>query len=247
MHCLLLIACALCLNPAVPANDSTGSYVCCPAYSLDGDPRYPAEPYCPQPGDIFLATDGAIWARCGHWFAGGAGVQHSGIMFARPDGRVALLQAGPFNSLRIEILDPLETIRTTVAHGEKVWIRRRRIPLSPEQSAQLTAFACKQEGKRFALWRMLAQVTPFRSRGPLRTWFIGKPHGPDRLSYFCSELVMESCVASGLVDPETARPVATYPRDLFYGHSFNWYVNTHLCLEPGWYPPAQWCERCSTQ
>lgn len=48
-------------------------------------------------------------------------------------------------------------------------------------------------------------------------YFIGKPHGDSRLSYFCSELVCESCVAAGLLNPETTRPSATYPHDLFYG------------------------------
>ncbi|HLN30568.1 MAG TPA: hypothetical protein VK395_22680 [Gemmataceae bacterium] len=243
MDCLfLLLSCACCSGLGGPAEDSGGPCLYCPAYSLDGAPGLPAQPYCPQPGDIFLATDHALWARAGHWCVGGAGVHHSGIMIARPDGQVALLQAGPFNSLRIEILDPLAVMRTTVQEGDRVWIRRRRIPLTPEQSAELTAFACVQEGKRFALWRMLAQVTPFRSRGPLRSWLIGKPNGGNRTSYFCSELVMESCVAAGLVDSATARPCATYPRDLFFGKSFNWYLNCHLTLEPGWYPPAPWCE-----
>ena len=76
----------------------------------------------------------------------------------------------------------------------------------------------------------MGQVTPFRARGPLRTWIVGKPHG-DRDDWFCSELVTESCVAAGLMDAATARPAATYPRDLFYGRSFNLYLDKHLCLD----------------
>ena len=87
----------------------------------------------------------------------------------------------------------------------------------------------------------MAQVTPFRSRGPVRTWFIGGPNG-DRESYFCSELVVESCVAAGLMDAATARPSATYPRNLFFGHSLNLYLDGHLGLD-AWDPPAGWCER----
>jgi len=73
----------------------------------------------------------------------------------------------------------------------------------------------------------------------LRTYFIGEPNG-ERSSYFCSELVMESCVHVGLVSAETARPSATYPRDLFFDHSTNLYLNEHMPLAEGWYPPARW-------
>jgi hypothetical protein len=232
-----------CLAQCAPETRTELSCLYCPSYCLDEALRGPAEGYLPQPGDIFLATDQAAWARAGHWFAGGAGVHHSGILFARSDGRMALLEAGPFNSVRVEVVDPIEHMRKHVGAGDRVWIRRRRVPLSPDQSACLTAFAEAQEGKPFATLRLMAQVTPLRSRGPLRTWFMGKPHG-QRKSYFCSELVMESCVAAGLVNPATTRPPATYPRDLFYGHSFNLYLNCHLPqnLEPGWFPPARWQE-----
>lgn len=215
-----------------------GSYLSRPAACIDDDPCAPAEPYAPRPGDIFLATDKARWARAGHWFAGGAGVHHSGIIFARPDGGLGLIEAGPFNSVHIEVMDPVGHMRDHVRAGDKVWVRRRRVPLTPEESARLTAFARRQEGKPFALLRLMGQVTPFRCRGPLRTWFVGGPHG-DRDSYFCSELVVESCVAAGLMDAATARPAATYPRDLFYGRSFNLYLDRHLRLD-AWDPPARW-------
>ena len=39
----------------------------------------------------------------------------------------------------------------------------------------------------------------------------------------------------------TARPSATYPSDLFWGSSYNLYLNGHLGeLEQGWHPPARW-------
>ena len=60
--------------------------------------------------------------------------------------------------------------------------------------------------------------------------------------YFCSELVMECCCAAGLHDPATARPICTYPRELFLGTSRNWYLNQHLDLQEGWCPPARWLE-----
>jgi hypothetical protein len=199
------------------------------------------EPYCPQPGDIFLATDQARWARLGHWAAGAHGVHHSGIIFLRSNGQPALLEAGPFNSVQVETMDLLEHMLRHVECGDQVWVRRRCLPLTPEQSARLTLFAEAQDGKPFATWRLVGQLTPFRSRGKLRTRFVGKPKG-DRRSYFCSELVTEACVAAGMLDPATARPAATYPRDLFFGKSANPYLNKHLHLDCGWHPPARWTE-----
>jgi hypothetical protein len=233
---LLWAACPA-FGDTIPA---AGSYLYQPAFSLDDNLRAPAEPYVPQPGDIFLATDQALWARAGHWFAGGAGVHHSGIVFRRSDGRIALVEAGPFNSIQVEVMDPVEHMRAHVQAGDKVWVRRRRAPLTPEQSAALTAFVERQDGKPFAVLRLLGQTTPFRSRGPLRTWFVGKPHG-ERDRFFCSELVVESCVAAGLMDATTARPAATYPRDLFFGRSLNLYLDKHLNLDE-WEPPARWTE-----
>jgi hypothetical protein len=227
-------------GPTIAKGPEPAGYLAAPTFKLDDTAPVPAAPYQPQPGDIFLATDQALWARVGHWLAGGAGVHHSGIVFQRSDGRMALIEAGPFNSLRVEIMDPVEHMREHVCAGDKVWVRRRCMPLTPEQSQRLTAFLERQDGKPFAAARMLAQVTPFRVRGPVRTCFLGGPHG-DRSHYFCSELVVESCVAAGLMDPATARPGATYPRDLFFGRSINWYLDRHLDMEQ-WDPPARWCE-----
>jgi hypothetical protein len=216
-----------------------GSYLYQPAYSRDDVLRPPAEPYLPQPGDLFFASDRSFWMRFGHWVCGADGPHHSGIVVARPDGGLAILHAGPFNTTKVGVFDLMEHLHAHEDDGVMVWIRRRRCPLTPEQSARLTAFAMAQDGKPFALWRMLGQLTPFRSRGALRTYFVGGPHG-DRCSYFCSELVTESLVAAGLIDPACARPAATYPRDLFFDHSCNLFLNSHFHLSDCWYPPARW-------
>jgi hypothetical protein len=216
-----------------------GSFLYQPAYCTADVRLAPARPYLPQPGDIFLASDRGLIARACHWLVGAAGVHHSGIVCARPDGSLAILEAGPFNTLRVRTLDVLPHLRGHEERGEKVWVRQRRVPLTPEQSARLTAWALAQDGKRFAVVRLGAQLTPLRSRGPLRTYLVGGPHG-ERRNYFCSELVMESCVAAGLVDPAGARPAATYPRDLFMDRSHNPFLNRHLDLSPCWFPPARW-------
>jgi hypothetical protein len=215
------------------------SYVYQPAFCLDdvliGSPEF----YVPQPGDIFLATDESFWLRLGHAGVGGAGVHHSGFVFARTDGSLGLIEAGPFNELVIRVMDPYQHMSNHVNHRTRVWVRRRRVPLTPEQSARLTAFASAQEGKPFALARGLNFITPFSRRGALRTPFVGRVHG-DRPRFFCSELVVESFVFAGLMDCETARPSATLPRDLFFGHSRVPYLDRHLNMDSGWYPPARW-------
>jgi hypothetical protein len=236
MSSTLLAIVAPCLLATVPMPESS---VCQPAYCLDDVLRGPMESYVPQPGDIFLATDESFFLRLGHAAVGGAGVHHSGLIFARPDGRLGLIEAGPFNELVTRVLDPYQHMSNHVARGTRVWVRRRRVPLTPEQSARLTAFTSAQEGKPFALARGLSFMTPFSRRGALRTPFVARVHG-DRPRYFCSELVVECLVAAGLMDCATARPAATLPRDLFFGRSGNPYLDRHLCMEPGWCPPARW-------
>ncbi len=232
----LLCLVAFALAGAEPA-PVPGSYVYQPAFHMDYELRLPAEPYVPQPGDIFLATGRERWAKVGHWLAGTGAPQHSGIIVARPDGRPALLEAGPHNCLHCEMADAVEQLQSYAAI-ERVWIRRRRVPLTPEQNACLTAFALSANGKRFALVRMIGQITPFRCRGPLLEYGAGGPHH-ERSSYFCAELVGEACVAAGLLDPVHTRPAAMYPRDYFFGHSNCTFINRYLDMSE-WDPPARW-------
>ncbi|HEX5269851.1 MAG TPA: hypothetical protein VFW33_05155 [Gemmataceae bacterium] len=232
LFCLLLLS--------APADSSLYQ----PAFSMDHELRAPAVPYVPQPGDVFLCSGREMWAKLGHWAAGTGAPQHSGIVFARPDGTLALLEAGPDNSLRCGVHDLIPQLQN-YAGRERVWIRRRRVPLTAEQSAALSDFARCVEGRRFALVRMFLQVTPLRSRGRHRTEYFGGPHGL-RSSYFCSELVTEACVTAGLLDCVTTRPAAMYPRDLFFGRSNNPYIDRHLDMS-GWDPPARWTLRPGTE
>jgi hypothetical protein len=226
----------------IEAPAAGGSYLYQPAFAIDDELRGPAEAYVPQPGDLMLRLDGSVFWRVTHYLALAFDPNGSGIVAARPDGSLAVLEAGPNDTMWIRTLDLLPHLKEYADAG-KVWVRKRRVPLTPEQSARLTEFAAAQDGKRFALQRLGVQLTPFRSRGPLRTWFVGKPHGGDRRSYFCSELVCEACVAAGLLDPERTRPSATYPHDLFYGRSFNLFIDGHLDVNAGWYPPARWTDQ----
>jgi hypothetical protein len=216
------------------------SYLYQPAYAIDHYLRFPVEPYRPQPGDLFFAVTEDFVMRWGHQLAGAAAPHHCGIVFARPDGRLAVLEAGPFNSLIVSGWDVFDHLRAYHA-SERCWIRRRKTPLTRQESEALTAFCIRQVGKDFAVGRVVGQLTPFRSRGPIRTEYACGPRG-DRAAWFCAELLTEALAASGLIDAATARPAATYPRDLFCDSSPDWWLNRHLNLSCGWHPPARWTD-----
>ena len=84
--------------------------------------------------------------------AGANGVHHSGIIVALPDGRLRVIEAGPFDKVQVEMMDPYQHMFQHVALGDRVWIRRRKVPLSLDQSARLTAFACRRTASR-SRWR----------------------------------------------------------------------------------------------
>jgi hypothetical protein len=236
-----LLYCAWCvgwlLGDACAAEAGAG-YLYRPAYCLDEALRLPAEPYLPQPGDIAFSTDRRLFWHITFSLAFAGHPHHCGVVFRKPDGRLALLEAGPHDTAWVEVLDLAPHLRSYEAVG-RVWVRRRQVPLTCEQSAALTAFALAQDGKRFAIVRLGGQLTPLRSRGPLRTYVLGRPRSEYR-TFFCAELAMATCLAAGLLDPATTRPSATYPRDFFLDRSLNLYNNRHLCLAPDWFPPQRW-------
>jgi hypothetical protein len=229
----------LCLADASP--EPSPGFLYQPAFATDGVRREPCVSYCPQPGDIFMATDNDWVQIVGHRLAFSGPPHHSGIVVARPEGRFAVLEAGPHNGVKVCLIDVLDHLRSYEVKNEIVWIRRRKIPLTAEQSARLTEWAVRQDGKEFAVIRIAGQLTFLRSRGPIRTFFVGGPHG-ERDTYFCSELAMESCVYAGLLDPARTRPSATYPRDLFFGDSLNPFLHFNLAINSAWEPPARWTE-----
>jgi len=224
---------------ALPRMADGGSYLCQPSYCEDNMLRGPAKPYQLQAGDIAMSADGSRFWLAMHKLAGTSHPTHSMVVFERPDGTMAILEGGPHDTLRCRTMDAVSHLRSYEVEG-RVWVRRRATPLSKEQSARLTEFAMNADGKRFAIGRLGLQLTPFRTRGPLKTYVVGKPNGEGRNSYFCSELVTESLVFAGAIDCAIARPSATYPRDLFMDRSPNPFLNKYFKLAPDWDPPARW-------
>ena len=236
MRCAFALCCLL--HPLVSAQAAPApfGYLYQPAYSLDPCPRFPAEAYSPQPGDLILGNNpNFIWSAA-YFIAGTGGPSHSAIVVALPDGSPAVLESGTGDRSVVAITP----VRCWLARYKgKVWVRRRKTPIGAEASARLTEFALLNDGKCYAALRLVAQLTPFRARGHFRTAYIGKPHGVRR-TYHCSEIVLETLVYAGLADPETTRPTATYPQELFFDRSRNPHIDRHLGLACDWHVPAFW-------
>jgi hypothetical protein len=219
------------------------SFLYQPAFAEDEIIRLPARPYELKPGDIAFSTDTSrLWLRL-HNLAGTSHPTHSMVVFEMPDGRTAILEGGPHDTALCRILETVPHLASYEAEG-RVWVRRRKCPLTPMQSALLTEFCLSANCRNFSMRRLALQLTPLRSRGPIKTVFMGKPRGLDREGYFCSDLICEALVYAGLMNAQTTRPGATYPRDLFFGTSKiskNPWLHFHLPeMNQSWDAPARW-------
>jgi hypothetical protein len=191
-------------------------------------PPGPREVYIPAAGDmVFFAEDSLFW-RVVYALARTGPPYHVAIIVRLPNGDMATLEAAPYTTVHVFLLDALPRMR---GHHGVVWVRRLREPLTAEQSACLTNFALAQTGKRYALGRMLLEATPLRNHGRLHARLFGRPW-VDRHAWFCSELTAAAAAHAGLIDPHKIFPNTVYPRDLFMDcpHDFR----------PWWEEPRRW-------
>jgi hypothetical protein len=188
-------------------------------------------PYLPREGDLVFYDDhNRAWTAL-FAFAGTGPPLHMGIVVRKPGGALAVLEAGPDDTLRVELLDVGPRLRRFHSdYSGTVTVRRCRRALSPAQSAALTKFALAQKGKRYAALRLLLQGTALRARGPLEP-LLGKTDC-DRSAWICSELAVAAGTVAGLFDPKVVRANATYPRDLV--------DNRRFALGDVWDDPARW-------
>src|SRR4029077_4076498 len=135
MWCVLCsVLSAACGAASVETTGAGGSLLYPAAFCLDDVRREPAEAYVPQPGDIMLRLDGSVFWRVTHYMALAFDPNGSGIVFARPGGSLAVLEAGPNDTMWVSTLDLLPHLKEYCVG--KVWIRRRRTPLTCEESAR---------------------------------------------------------------------------------------------------------------
>jgi hypothetical protein len=232
-----------CADPGDNCCQGSVGYLYDPSYVCDYELRGDARPYCPKPGDVFLATDSRAFWYYGYKLVGSGQPHHSGTIFRRSNGQLAVLEAGPHDTRWIRTTDIQEhLVGYQNQPGGRVWIRQKKEPLTACQCAKLTEYAEMEDGKHFAGPRMFWQLTHIRTKNPVLLNFLGKPHGPDKIRYYCCELGLEGLVYSGIIDAETTRPLATWPKELFDDASKNRYLNEHPPLKCGWEPPARWVE-----
>ncbi len=170
-------------------------------------------PYRPREGDLVFYDDRKAGWTALFALAGSGPPLHMGVVVRRSDGRLAVLEAGPDDSLWVASLRV--GWRLTQFHrdfGGGVMIRRCRRALTARESLALAHFAAAQEGKPYAVLRLLAQGTPFRARGP---WPLAEARTyRDRYSWICSELAAAAASVAGLIDGEAVPANTVYPRDL---------------------------------
>ena len=189
-------------------------------------------PYAPREGDLIFYDDRNLGWTLLFAYAGTGAPLHMGIVVKKMDGSFAILEAGPDDTINVAVLDLAK--RLPQFHNDfdgGVTIRRSKKELTKEQSAALTRFALAQDGKRYAIGRLLLQGTSMRSRGPVRELVLGKTY-LDRDSWICSELSVAACVVAKLLDRDAIHANATYPRDLV--------DNERHDLSTGWHDAAVW-------
>lgn len=171
-------------------------------------------PYEPREGDLLFFDDmSVLWTKL-YAIARTAPPFHAGIVVKKPDGRLAALEAGPDDTLHVYVLDLRPRLLTFKG---VLQVRRARRCLTAEESARLTAFAQAQDGKRYAVWRLLLQGTPFKTRGgPLRDSLAHTLF--DRRRWLCAEIAVTASALVGLTDPQQVRGSCTYPLDIIDDH-----------------------------
>jgi hypothetical protein len=193
--------------------------------------RTKAVRYVPREGDLIF-YDEHSWVWTALFFLAGTGPPlHMGIVVKKPNGGLAVLEAGPDDTIWVRLLDLEGRLRQFHRdYGGTITIRRCKVKLSRKKSAALTRFAQAQKGKRYAIFRLLLQGTRFRARGLLEP-LLAKTY-LDRDAWLCSELAVAAGTVAGLFDPRVVKANVTYPRDLVDNRRHN--------LKAVWHDAVEW-------
>jgi len=175
-----------------------------------GDWRQRSTTYVPHEGDMVFFNDHSVKWGILYKIVGSDAPYHVGLIFKKPDGVCAIAEAGPNDTLTCRVLELSPRL-----HGweHTLLIRRCKKTLNAEQSTEMTNWAMAQDGKRYALGRLLLQATPVRCRGPLRRGYFGATY-TDRDAYLCAELVIAGGTVGGIFDPQVHKANTIYPRDV---------------------------------
>lgn len=188
--------------------------------------------YVPREGDLIFYNDHHPLWTLAFAYAGTGAPLHMGIVFKKSDGKLAILEAGPDDTIWVKLIDVSKRLPQFARDNKgTITIRRCKKALGAEESKALTKFAHAQDGKRYAIGRLLLQGTSFRTRGPLRELVFGATV-LDRDSWICSELSVAAGTVAKLFDPKIVHANVAYPRDLVNNERYD--------LSATWHDAAVW-------
>lgn len=228
--CLLVVLLPLCYGVALGQAPKGGIYSVGFLTTRDATGAWVSEPFVPQPGDIVLFDAANKLHHAFYKLANTSAPTHVAIVVAKADGSRALLDiTGPICAFaKVEVV---EIGSRMSSYKGSMMVRRVKQPLTSEQCQRLVEFAYAQDGKRFALGRVILQVTPFCPRDGIRHALFART-AIDRNRWFCSELVIAACTVSGLLESGVCSANATYPRDLAFDERTD--------FSPYFHPLATW-------
>lgn len=96
----------------IPAESPHG-YLYQPAFDLRPIVRFPAEQYCPKPGDVLLLSDTDFFWTILYRIAMTGKPGHVGVVVRMPDGRIGVLEAG-YNDTTWTRVTPLDYRLNTI-------------------------------------------------------------------------------------------------------------------------------------
>lgn len=226
---LLLVAFGMSTTPEGGRQESIG-HLLRQVRGNDGRWYQDSEPYVPREGDLVFFNDHSVKWGILYKLVGSDWPYHVGLVFKHPDGRCAIVEAGPNDTLKCRVLELSPRL-----HGweHTLYIRRCKVDLPPDRSQALTEWAMSQDQKRYALGRLLLQATPVRARGPVRRAFFGATY-VDRDSYLCAELAIAGGTVAGLFDPRVHKGNTIYPRDIIFNDVHD--LSTHYEDMRVWIP-----------
>lgn len=202
----LLATSAVSAEPKQPSFGYLWDQTC----NADGKVEKTSRAYTPREGDILLFDDmSPFWTKL-YSIAGTGPPFHAGIVFKKTDGSFAVLESGPDDTLHVYLLD-LEP-RLYNFKGS-IGVRQAKRALTKDESEILTNFAYAQEGKRYAMWRLLLQGTYFRHRGGIKEKYLAATYD-ERTRWLCAEIVVSGGALVNLIDRDKVKATVTYPLDM---------------------------------
>ena len=185
--------------------------------SKDGSRGTVARPYEPIVGDILFFDDlSPLWVKL-YAIAGTGPPFHAGIVMTRRDGSLAALESGPDDTLHVYILELKSRLNDFKG---VIQVRQNKVAVTPEKSQELTDFAYKQVGKKYAVWRLSLQGTPVRHRGGWKEQYLATTY-MDRKRWLCAEIVVTGATIMGIFDPAIVKGTVTYPLDIVDDRKFD--------------------------